>query len=75
MMEHYAYKIIKEKRINIMAKQFNMDDFIKSCGEPHLACALLLDVSGSMEGNAINSLNNSIKQFKDNVSRDFGLYY
>ena len=53
-----------------MAKQFNMDDFIKSCGEPHLACALLLDVSGSMAGDAINSLNNSIKQFKYNVSDD-----
>lgn len=54
-----------------MAKQINMDDFIKSFGEPHLACVLLLDVSGSMvKGNAISSLNNSIKLFKDNVSAD-----
>ncbi len=59
-----------------MSEQLNMDQFfgdkMNSFGEPHLACALLLDTSGSMKmGNrAIDSLNDGIKRFKASVSSD-----
>lgn len=59
-----------------MGKQLTMDEFfgekITSFGEPHLACALLLDTSASMAaGNrAIDSLNQGIKRFKANVMAD-----
>lgn len=43
---------------------------VSAMGEPHLACVLLLDVSESMEGNPIASLNQAINQFKDQVCRD-----
>lgn len=57
-----------------MSEQLNMDQFfgdkIVSFGEPHLACALLLDVSGSMFGQAIGSLNKGIRRFKEQVVLD-----
>ena len=59
-----------------MSEQLNMDQFfgdrIIAPGLPHLACALLLDTSGSMGvGNrAIDSLNEGIKRFKTNVMAD-----
>ncbi len=45
-------------------------DVISSFGESHLACALLLDVSGSMAGKAIESLNQGIRDFKAQVLQD-----
>lgn len=59
-----------------MSEQLNMEQFfgdkINSFGEPHLACALLLDTSDSMgKGNrAIDSLNEGIKRFKASVVSD-----
>ncbi len=60
-----------------MSEQLKMNDLdeffgekIVSFGEPHLACALLLDVSGSMSGAAIDSLNNGIRRFKAQVCAD-----
>ena len=57
-----------------MSKQVGMEDFlgdkIVSYGEPHMACALLLDVSGSMYGQAIGSLNKAIHRFKEQVLAD-----
>lgn len=55
-----------------MTRQLNMEllygDKIVSIGEPHLACALLLDISDSMnENGAINSLNELIKRFKQQI--------
>ena len=41
-----------------------------SPNEPHLACVLLLDTSGSMAGNPINSLNKAINDFKQQTSTD-----
>lgn len=38
--------------------------------EPHLACVLLLDTSGSMSGEPINSLNRAINDFKVKTSMD-----
>lgn len=39
-------------------------------GEPHLACVLLLDTSGSMSGQPIESLNKAINEFKEKTSLD-----
>ena len=39
-------------------------------GEPHLACVLLLDTSGSMSGAPIASLNKAINDFKEKTSMD-----
>ena len=39
-------------------------------GEPQLACVLLLDTSGSMSGDPINSLNRAINDFKQQTSMD-----
>lgn len=39
-------------------------------GEPHLACVLLLDTSGSMAGDPIDSLNRAISDFKEQTSLD-----
>ena len=38
--------------------------------EPHMACVLLLDTSGSMEGEPIKSLNEAINNFKEQTSTD-----
>ena len=43
---------------------------IANPGEPHLACVLLLDTSGSMSGPPINSLNQALQDFKNKVSMD-----
>lgn len=43
---------------------------ISAPGEPHMACALLLDTSGSMYGDAIDSLNRAINDFKEQTSMD-----
>ena len=41
---------------------------IEATNEPHLACVILLDTSGSMSG-CIDNLNNAISQFKTEVCR------
>ena len=43
---------------------------IESPSEPHMACVLLVDTSGSMEGDAIKSLNEGINRFKMETSMD-----
>jgi len=43
---------------------------IAAAGEPHLACVLLLDTSGSMAGNPIRSLNQALNDFKEKISLD-----
>jgi len=43
---------------------------IISPNEPHMACLLLLDVSGSMAGEPINSLNAALNRFKEEVCED-----
>lgn len=57
-----------------MREQLTMDRIygneIASLTEPHLACALLLDTSGSMQGAPIRSLNESIQKFKATIMAD-----
>ena len=43
---------------------------IAAPGEPHMACVLLLDTSGSMYGDAIDSLNRAINDFKVQTAND-----
>lgn len=43
---------------------------ISAPGEPHMACVLLLDTSGSMYGDPIESLNRAINDFKEQTSTD-----
>ena len=43
---------------------------IVAANEPHLACVLLLDVSGSMVGEPIDSLNRGLARFQKGVSMD-----
>lgn len=54
-----------------MSTQLGMDEmFGGMMGEPHLACVLLLDVSGSMAGQPIENLNDAIARFKEQVCND-----
>ena len=57
-----------------MGEQLNFEelfeDSVSAVGEPHLACVLLLDISGSMFGGPIDSLNESINRFKEQVCQD-----
>ena len=43
---------------------------IAAPNEAHLACVLLLDTSGSMYGEPIESLNKALREFKQKVSMD-----
>ena len=43
---------------------------IGGLGEPHMAVALLLDVSGSMYGEPMGSLNKALRRFKESVCKD-----
>lgn len=57
-----------------MAEQLSFEelfgDSVSAVGEPHLACILLLDVSGSMTGEPIWNLNKAINRFKEQVCKD-----
>lgn len=47
-----------------------LGDKIAAISQGHLACALLLDTSGSMAGAPIQKLNEGLRLFKENVSKD-----
>ncbi|GAP40234.1 vWA domain-containing protein [Flexilinea flocculi] len=55
----------------IEQKYFN-DDVppIINANEPHMACLLLLDISGSMAGEPIRELNEGLNKFKSDVCQD-----
>jgi hypothetical protein len=42
--------------------------------EPRCACVLLLDVSGSMSGDKINSLNQGLQAFQEDVNNPLHFY-
>lgn len=55
----------------MMQRTFNEDvPTIVNASEPHMACLLLLDTSGSMGGGPIDELNASLNQFKAEVCED-----
>ncbi|MCH5273415.1 MAG: VWA domain-containing protein [Lachnospiraceae bacterium] len=49
---------------------FNEEPRVAAPNEPHLACVLLLDTSGSMSGEPIESLNRGISNFIKQTSMD-----
>lgn len=49
-------------------KQFAFN--VAAVNEPHIACVLLLDVSGSMEGDPIANLNQGVRAFKNQSMLD-----
>ena len=54
-----------------MLEQKGYDNMpVESLNEPHLACVLLVDTSGSMAGAPIESLNNAINRFKQETAMD-----
>ncbi|MDR1560574.1 MAG: VWA domain-containing protein [Clostridiales bacterium] len=55
-----------------MLEQMNYYDTptIVSASEPHMACLLLVDVSGSMDGAPITLLNDALNRFKNEVCAD-----
>lgn len=55
----------------MMQRTFNDDvPMIVNASEPHMACLLLLDTSGSMGGDPIAELNAGVNQFKSEVCED-----
>jgi uncharacterized protein YegL len=48
---------------------FGTDDFAEN-PEPRVPCVLILDVSGSMEGDRITQLNEGLAAYKDALSQD-----
>ena len=49
-------------------KQFEFN--VAAVNEPHVACVLLLDISGSMDGDPIANLNRGVREFKDQSMLD-----
>ena len=49
-------------------KQFEFN--VAAVNEPHIACVLLLDTSGSMQGEPIRNLNEGLLKFKDQSMLD-----
>lgn len=55
----------------MMQRSFNEDiPTIVNASEPHMACLLLLDTSGSMGGDPIRELNEGLNKFKLDVCED-----
>jgi uncharacterized protein YegL len=58
-----------EENIMLIQETFGAPKIIAP-NEAHLACVLLLDTSGSMTGQPIDSLNNALHTFKEKVAMD-----
>lgn len=56
--------------MTLTQSSFNEEPRIAAPNEPHLACVLLLDTSGSMSGGPIESLNRGINTFIQQTSMD-----
>ena len=54
----------------LFQSDFNEEPRIAAPNEPHMACVLLLDTSGSMSGTAIESLNRGINKFIQQTAMD-----
>ena len=65
---------VSQKQIERMSKMIAQETFgapmIAAPNEAHMACVLLLDTSGSMQGEPINSLNWALQDFKNKLSMD-----
>lgn len=56
--------------MSLTQSAFSEEPRVAAPNEPHLACVLLLDTSGSMSGEPIESLNRGIRQFIEQTSMD-----
>ena len=56
--------------MSLSQSAFNEEPRVAAPNEPHLACVLLLDTSGSMSGPALDSLNQAINNFIQQTSMD-----
>ena len=59
-----------KKEIKMLDQETFGPPKIAAPNEPHLACVLLLDTSGSMAGSPINSLNKALQDFKQKLAMD-----
>src|SRR5947209_10964932 len=59
----------KGKNMNTTSTLLDSVEFVEN-GEPRCPCILILDVSGSMRGEPINTLNRGIEQFKSELMQD-----
>jgi uncharacterized protein YegL len=55
-----------------MAENINLEEAVEFAEnpEPRCPCVLLLDTSGSMQGEAVEALNKGLQSFKDNLTKD-----
>lgn len=55
-----------------MSETLRLDEAVEFAEnpEPRCPCVLLLDTSGSMQGEAINALNEGLRTFKDDLSKN-----
>lgn len=56
--------------MSLTQSAFSEEPRVAAPNEPHLACVLLLDTSGSISGEPIESLNRGIRQFIEQTSMD-----
>ena len=47
-----------------------MGNMIENTGERHIACVLLVDISGSMAGASIEELNQGLREFGNALGQD-----
>jgi len=64
--------MIITRRRRILEKKSNLEDAVKFADNPEARCpcVLLLDISGSMQGERINALNAGLATFKNELTRD-----
>ena len=64
-----SVKLLKYSEFLMIDSSLEFIEFAENPG-PYCPCILLLDVSGSMSGARINSLNEGLKAFKDSLNED-----
>ena len=56
-----------EARKKVQKESENGQNSLDFISEPHVACCLLVDTSGSMQGSKIDELNRALQHFKKDV--------
>jgi uncharacterized protein YegL len=64
--------LVGEEKVSEMAEPSQLEEAVEFAEnpEPRCACVLLLDTSGSMQGDAISALNAGLRSFKANLILD-----
>ena len=58
-----------EARKKVQKESENGQNSLDFISEPHVACCLLVDTSGSMQGSKIDELNRALQHFKKTFAR------